>query len=103
MRQENNHDMWYRDEQILFAIVLLLDVDALRFELGKVEVPAIRERMVGLLSQVDKTLAGILVRGFGARCTSALSTAGTWRGSMTINFGGLEPCTPGVSPIVAAD
>ena len=33
-------------------------VQALRFELGKVEVPAIRERMVGLLAQVDKTLLG---------------------------------------------
>ena len=32
-------------------------VQALRFELGKVEVPAIRERMVGLLAQVDRTLA----------------------------------------------
>ena len=32
-------------------------VKALRFELGKVEVPAIRERMVYLLSQVDRGLA----------------------------------------------
>ena len=32
-------------------------VNALRFELGKVEVPAIRERMVFMLSQVDKSLA----------------------------------------------
>jgi catalase len=32
-------------------------VNALRFELGKVETPAIRERMVGILSQIDKGLA----------------------------------------------
>ncbi|MES2690142.1 MAG: catalase, partial [Bacteroidota bacterium] len=31
--------------------------DALRFELSKVQTPAIRERMIGLLTQVDKTLA----------------------------------------------
>ena len=29
-------------------------VQAFRFELGKVEVPAIRERMVGMLAQVDE-------------------------------------------------
>jgi catalase len=40
-------------------------VQALRFELGKVEVPAIRERMVGLLSQVDRTLAGLVAQGLG--------------------------------------
>ena len=32
-------------------------VNALRFELGKVETPAIRVRMVGILSQIDKGLA----------------------------------------------
>ena len=32
-------------------------VNALRFELGKVEVPAIRERMLYMLAQVDKSLA----------------------------------------------
>lgn len=32
-------------------------INALRFELSKVEVPAIRERMLGLLSQVDQKLA----------------------------------------------
>ena len=40
-------------------------VQAFRFELGKVEVPAIRERMVGLLAQVDKTLAGLVAQGLG--------------------------------------
>ena len=40
-------------------------VQALRFELGKVEVPAIRERMVGLLTQVDQTLAGLVAQGLG--------------------------------------
>ncbi len=32
-------------------------INALRFELGKVEVPAIRERMLYMLSQVDRSLA----------------------------------------------
>ena len=40
-------------------------VQALRFELGKVEVPAVRARMVGLLAQVDKTLAGLVAQGLG--------------------------------------
>ncbi|HEX7109974.1 MAG TPA: catalase [Aestuariivirga sp.] len=40
-------------------------VQALRFELGKVEVPAIRERMIGLLAQVDRTLAGLVAQGLG--------------------------------------
>ncbi|HVG02092.1 MAG TPA: catalase-related domain-containing protein, partial [Nitrospira sp.] len=40
-------------------------VQALRFELGKVEVPAIRERMLGLLLQVDTTLASLVAQGLG--------------------------------------
>ena len=40
-------------------------VQALRFELGKVEVPTIRERMINLLSQVDQTLAGLVAQGLG--------------------------------------
>jgi catalase len=40
-------------------------VQALRFELGKVEVPAIRERMVGMLAQVDETLAHRVAEGLG--------------------------------------
>lgn len=40
-------------------------INALRFELGKVEVPAIRERMLGLLSQVDTTLAEKVAFGLG--------------------------------------
>jgi catalase len=40
-------------------------VQALRFELGKVEVPAIRERMLGLLARVDTTLAGLVAQGLG--------------------------------------
>ncbi len=40
-------------------------VQALRFELGKVEVSAIRERMVGLLARVDTTLAGLVAQGLG--------------------------------------
>lgn len=42
-------------------------VKALRFELGKVEIPAIRERMVGLLTQVDKTLANRVAAGLGIK------------------------------------
>ena len=40
-------------------------VKALRFELGKVETPAIRERMVYILSQIDKTLASRVAEGLG--------------------------------------
>lgn len=40
-------------------------IDAFRFELGKVERPAIRERMVGLLTQVDRTLAAKVAEGLG--------------------------------------
>jgi catalase len=39
--------------------------NALRFELSKVEIPAIRERMVGLLTQVDKTLAANVADALG--------------------------------------
>ena len=40
-------------------------VNALRFELGKVEMPAIRERMLYLLAQVDKGLAEQVAQGLG--------------------------------------
>jgi catalase len=40
-------------------------VDALRFELGKVETEAIRVRMVGILSQIDKGLAHEVAYGLG--------------------------------------
>jgi catalase len=40
-------------------------VDALRFELGKVETPAIRERVVGLLSKVSTVLAEKVAEGLG--------------------------------------
>jgi len=40
-------------------------VNALRFELGKVETPAIRERMVYMLAQVDKSLANRVAEGLG--------------------------------------
>lgn len=40
-------------------------VKALRFELGKVEIPTIKERMVGLLSLVDQTLASRVAEGLG--------------------------------------
>jgi catalase len=40
-------------------------IRALRFELGKVETPPIRERMLGLLAQVDKALANSVAEGLG--------------------------------------
>jgi catalase len=40
-------------------------VQALRFELGKVEVPAVRERMVVMLTQVDRALASRVAEGLG--------------------------------------
>jgi catalase len=41
--------------------------DALCFELGKVEVPEIRVRMVGILSQIDKKLAGDVAASLGIK------------------------------------
>jgi catalase len=49
-------------------------VQALRFELGKVEVPAIRERMLGLLAQVDTTLASLVAQGLGADVPHSLES-----------------------------
>jgi catalase len=40
-------------------------VQALRFELGKLETGAIRERMVGMLANVDQTLAEQVAEGLG--------------------------------------
>lgn len=40
-------------------------IDALRFELGKVELEEIRERMLGLLSQISATLASKVAEGLG--------------------------------------
>ncbi|MGZ5437004.1 MAG: catalase [Pyrinomonadaceae bacterium] len=40
-------------------------IRALRFELGKVETPPIRERMLGLLAHVDKGLAESVAQGLG--------------------------------------
>lgn len=40
-------------------------VKAFRFELGKLEVPAIRERMIGILTRVDLTLAKRVAQGLG--------------------------------------
>jgi catalase len=47
-------------------------IRALRFELGKVETPAIRERMLGLLAQVDKGLANSVAEGLGLSVPSKL-------------------------------
>ena len=40
-------------------------VDALRFELGKVDMPSIRSRMVGVLTQIDGDLASRVASGLG--------------------------------------
>ncbi len=40
-------------------------IKALRFELGKVTVPEIRERMVGHLAQIDASLATLVANGLG--------------------------------------
>jgi catalase len=40
-------------------------VQAFQFELGKVDVAAIRERMVGMLQHVDRDLAGRVAQGLG--------------------------------------
>ncbi len=40
-------------------------IDALRFELGKVDIVAIRERMLGILKQVDAGLADKVAAGLG--------------------------------------
>lgn len=42
-------------------------IKALRFELGKVETITIRNRMLGLLSQIDKTLATKVAEGLGMK------------------------------------
>jgi catalase len=42
--------------------------------LGKVEVSAIRERMVGLLAHVDKTLAGLVAQGLGLKVPTKLDS-----------------------------
>jgi catalase len=47
-------------------------VQALRFELGKVEITAIRERMVGMLAHVDDTLASRVAEGLGLSVPSKL-------------------------------
>jgi catalase len=47
-------------------------IRALRFELGKLETPAIRERMLGLLAQVDKGLANSVAEGLGLKLPAKL-------------------------------
>jgi catalase len=47
-------------------------IRALRFELGKVETPPIRERMWGLLSQIDKDLANQVAQGLGMKVPAKL-------------------------------
>ncbi|MEP6708131.1 MAG: catalase, partial [Pyrinomonadaceae bacterium] len=47
-------------------------IRALRFELGKLETGAIRERMLGLLAQVDKDLANSVAEGLGVTVPAKL-------------------------------
>lgn len=47
-------------------------INALRFELGKVEIPDIRERVLGLLTQVDMSLASAVAAGLGMRVPKKL-------------------------------
>jgi catalase len=47
-------------------------INALRFELGKVETPHIRERMLFLLSQIDKGLATRVAEGLGTTVPAKL-------------------------------
>ncbi len=47
-------------------------IKALRFELGKVETESIRFRMLGLLSQIDKTLAAKVANGLGMEVPKSL-------------------------------
>ncbi|WP_264565114.1 catalase [Flavobacterium sp. N3904] len=47
-------------------------INALRFELGKVEILAIRERMLGLLSKIDKILANRVAKGLGMNVPQVL-------------------------------
>jgi catalase len=49
-------------------------VRALRFELGKVEEPAVRSRMLFLLNQVDKGLAGRVASGLGMEVPGQLDS-----------------------------
>ena len=59
---------------------------ALRFELGKLEKPAIRERMVGMLAQVDETLARRVADGLG------LARIPSIRGPLNLSFpAGADP------------
>ena len=46
-------------------------IDALRFELGKLETEAIRVRIVGMLTQVDNTLAAKVAEGLGLAVPTA--------------------------------
>ena len=47
-------------------------IRALRFELGKVETPPIRERMLFLLAQVDRNLANRVAEGLGLKVPAKL-------------------------------
>jgi catalase len=48
-------------------------VNALRFELGKVETPSVQQRMLFFLSQIDADLARQVVEGLGATVPATIS------------------------------
>lgn len=68
-------------------------VKALRFELGKVETTAIRIRMLGLLSQVDKELAEKVAAGLGVAVPTLLETPINQGVSPENEMGNQEPKT----------
>lgn len=65
-------------------------VKALRFELGKVETTAIRERMLGLLSKVNLELAEKVAEGLGTKVPDHIEKPMN-HGVGADNFGGNEP------------
>src|SRR4029077_7799222 len=48
-------------------------VQAFRFELGKLDILAIRERMLGMLAEVDRSLAGRVAQGLGMAVPSRVN------------------------------
>ena len=50
-------------------------VNALRFELGKVETPAVRERMLFVLSQINDQLAADVAEGLGMKVPARIDSA----------------------------
>ncbi|RAI97855.1 catalase [Chitinophaga skermanii] len=71
-------------------------IRALRFELGKVTIPAIRERMVGLLSHVNSRLAAEVAAGLGVDIDEPLAPVNHMFGAdaNTVEFQPVEKQAP---------